>query len=58
MLAKLLQLSILLAIVAIPVRAAREPNPHIGLKVALRHTLYFNLFYLFIITMVYGRLSG
>jgi hypothetical protein len=56
--AKLLQLSVLIAIIAIPARAARDPNPARGLRKALIHTIYFNLFYLFIIMFVYGRLAS
>ena len=55
--AKLLQLSVLLSIIAIPALAARDPNPAKGLKKALVQSLYFNLFYLFILMFVYGRLS-
>ena len=56
--AKLLQPSALIAIIAIPARAARDPNPARGLRKALIHTIYFNLFYLFIIMFVYGRLAS
>jgi hypothetical protein len=53
--AKLLELMVLFALVAIPARAAREPDPRVGLKRALRHAVYFNLFYLLIAMFVWGR---
>jgi hypothetical protein len=53
--AKLLELMVLFALVAIPARAAREPDPRVGLRRALRHAVYFNLFYLLIAMFVWGR---
>ena len=55
--AKLLQLSILIALIVIPARAARNPNPKKGLRNALVHTIYFNLVYLFVLMFIYGRLA-
>jgi hypothetical protein len=56
--AKLLQLSILMALVAIPARAARDPNPAKGLRRALVRTAYFNVFYLIFLTLLYGHLAS
>ncbi len=53
---KLLLLSVIFATVAIPVRAARSPNPRQGLKKALWQMVAFNLFYLFGIYYLEARL--
>lgn len=53
--AKFLEITILIALIAIPARAARDPNPKKGLKRAIVYTIYFNLLYLFILMFVHGR---
>ncbi|NLE87547.1 MAG: hypothetical protein GX607_14245 [Myxococcales bacterium] len=53
---KLLLLSVIFATVAIPVRAARLPNPRQGFKKALWHMVAFNLFYLFGLYYLEARL--
>ena len=53
--AKFLEITILIALIAIPARAARDPNPKKGLKKAIVHAIYFNLLYLFILMFVHGR---
>jgi hypothetical protein len=54
---KLLLLSILIATIALPARAAtRSKNPKVGLKKALLHVAIFNAFYLFGLLYLYGRL--
>lgn len=53
---KLLQMSVIFAMVAIPVIAAREKNPQKGLRKVITHMVYFNLFYLFFLLFGFGRL--
>jgi hypothetical protein len=54
---KLLLLSILVATIALPARAAtKSKNPKVGLKRALVHVAIFNAFYLFGLLYLYGRL--
>jgi hypothetical protein len=53
---KLFLLSILIATIALPARAASRPNPKKGLKKALVYMALFNLFYLFGLVFLYGRL--
>lgn len=54
---KLLLLSVIFAAVAIPIRAAnRVKNPEQGLKKALVNVILFNLFYVFALVFLYGRL--
>jgi hypothetical protein len=43
---KSLMLSVVIAIVALPVWAAKEKNPRVGLKKALTYLVVFNLFYM------------
>jgi hypothetical protein len=53
---KLLLLSILVATIALPARAATQSkNPKLGLKKALVHVAIFNAFYLFALLFLYGR---
>ena len=56
MIAKLLLFSVIIMMVAIPVLAARDPNPKRGLKKALLLVFAFNLFYLFAVRYIYPRL--
>ena len=54
---KLLLLSILVATIALPARAATQSkNPKLGLKKALVHVAIFNAFYLFALLFLYGRI--
>lgn len=56
--AKLIELSILFAIIVIPARAARERDAAVGFKKALIQIIGFNLLYLFLLLFVHGRLAG
>ena len=53
---KLLLLSIIFATIAIPARAARAKNPRLGLRKTLIGLAVFNLFYLFGLVFLYGRI--
>jgi len=54
--AKLLLVSILVAVIAIPIRAARARSARAGLRMAVLWMLAFNLFYLFAVRVIYPRL--
>jgi hypothetical protein len=54
---KILLISILLATIAIPTRAASEPNPRVALKKALLYTALFNVVYWLLLLLVYPRLD-
>jgi hypothetical protein len=54
--AKLLLLSIILGTIAVPARAAREQNPRIGLRKALRGLALLNFIYLLALMLVWHRL--
>jgi hypothetical protein len=54
--AKLLLVSILLAAIVIPVRAARARSARRGLRNAVLWMLAFDLFYLFAVRIIYPRL--
>jgi hypothetical protein len=56
MIAKILLVSILIAVIAIPIRAARTRSPRLGLRRAVLWMLAFNLFYLFAVRIIYPRL--
>ena len=53
---KLLLVSVLLATVAIPAWAARDPNPKRGVQKAKRAFAAFCLAYAFYVSIVYHRL--
>ncbi|HKQ70296.1 MAG TPA: hypothetical protein VJT73_13195 [Polyangiaceae bacterium] len=53
---KLLLLSILIAPIVIPARAAGEQNPREGLKRTMVRMLIFNAAYAFAIMYIYARL--
>lgn len=55
--AKLLILSVCLALVVIPLWAARDAHPARGLKRALLGVIAFNLFYLFLLRVVVPRVG-
>jgi hypothetical protein len=52
---KLILMSIIIATVVIPTRAAREKNPRNGLRKAVVQMLLFEAFYLFALRFLYGR---
>lgn len=55
--AKLLLLSVCLALVSIPLWSARDPHPGRGLKRALVFVALFNLFYVFLVRVVVPRVG-
>lgn len=54
--AKLILGSVLVASIAIPALAARDPNPRRGLKRALWQTLIFDTLYALAVLFVYPRI--
>jgi hypothetical protein len=54
--AKALLLSVVIAMIAIPVFAARDHSPRRGLKKTLFLIAVFNLFYLFAVRYIYPHL--
>jgi hypothetical protein len=54
---KLVLLSIVVALVVIPIRAARQAHPLKGLRVALLGLVSFHLFYAFLLRVVVPRLG-
>lgn len=56
--AKLILLSVCLALVGIPLFVARDPHPARGLKRALIGVAAFNVFYLLLLRFVLPRLSA
>lgn len=52
---KLVLLSVILASIVIPARAARLKNPRAGLKKTLVNMVIFNLVYVFLLIFVWGR---
>jgi hypothetical protein len=52
---KLVLLSVLIALVTIPVLSARDRNQRRGLKRALFLVVAFNLFYMFALRFIYPR---
>lgn len=55
--AKLILLSLLFAMIAIPARAAREKNPRKGLRKAIVQIVIFEGLYLLALKYVYGHFS-
>jgi hypothetical protein len=53
--AQAILLSLLVATIALPVRAAREKNPRKGLRRAIVSVAVFNAIYLLLLIFVYGR---
>ncbi len=53
---KLVLMSVILASIIIPARAARVENPEAGLRKVLKQATIFNLIYLFMLVYVVGRL--
>lgn len=56
--AKLILLSALIGTVVLPVRAAREPDPWVGLRKLLKHSLYLHVAYAFALRFLWGRFNG
>lgn len=52
---KLLVLSIMIAMLVIPTRAARDPKPKRGLKRAVVNMLLYGAFYAFAMIYLWGR---
>jgi hypothetical protein len=52
---KLILMSVLIAMIGIPARAAREKNPRKALKRVIVQMLIFDAFYLFALMYLYGR---
>jgi membrane-associated HD superfamily phosphohydrolase len=55
--AKLLLLSVVIALIALPLLTARDRNARRGLKKAILLVITFNLLYLFLVRFVYPRLQ-
>ncbi len=54
---KIVLISILLATILIPTRAANDPNPRQALKKALLYSVLFNVVYWLLLLFVYPRLD-
>ena len=54
---KLVLMSVVLALVALPILAARDPLPQRGLKRALVSVVAFNIFFVFLVRFVVPRLG-
>ncbi len=54
---KFILLSVILALIVIPARAARAKDARKGLKTALIQIAVFDLVYLFLVLFVWNRLS-
>lgn len=53
---KLILLSVIIAAIAFPARAARAKDGHAGFKKALLHVVIFEFVYMILITQVWFRL--
>lgn len=53
---KLILLSVIIAAIAFPARAARAKDGHAGFKKALLHVVIFEFVYMLLITQVWFRL--
>jgi hypothetical protein len=54
---KLLLLTTIISLVALPVIASKEPNPKKALKKTILWLVAFNFFYLFAVRVIYPRLG-
>lgn len=54
---KLILMSVLVATVVIPVRAAREARPALAVKKVVVYGLLFHLAYLFAVLVIYPRIQ-
>jgi hypothetical protein len=55
---KLVLLSVVIALIVFPLVAAGDPRPKRGLKRVLASVLAFNLFYIFLLSVVVPRLGS
>lgn len=55
---KILLLSSILVSLAVPIRAAREPDPRRALRRAVGYVAAYNAFYLFALLYVYPRITS
>jgi hypothetical protein len=53
--AKFFLLSIIIAMISLPTRAARHKNPREGLKKAIKHVAIYYAFYVAGLFFIYGR---
>lgn len=53
---KLILLSVIIASIALPARAARSKDARVGLKKALIHVLIFYVIYMILLAQVWNRL--
>ena len=53
---KLILLSVIIASIALPARAARTPDGHAGLKKTLIQVVIFEFIYMLLITQVWFRM--
>jgi hypothetical protein len=54
---KLLLLSTIISLVALPILASRDPHPKRALKKAILWIVAYNFFYLFAVRVIYPRLG-
>lgn len=54
---KLVLMSVVLALLALPILAANDPVPGRGLKRAIASVVVFNLFYMFVVRVIVPRLG-
>jgi hypothetical protein len=55
MIAKLIELSIIIAMIALPARAARQKDPRLGLRKLIINMLIFEVCYLLALRYLRGR---
>jgi hypothetical protein len=55
MISKLAELSIVIALIAVPARAARQKDSRLGMRKLIIWMLAFDVFYLFALRFLYGR---
>ncbi len=55
--AKLILMSIVIAMFVIPIRASRESDAQEGLRKAIKQTLVFELIYLLALRFLWGRFA-
>ncbi len=53
--AKLILMSFIIAMIAIPARAARNPNPQKGLRATITQILIFYVWYAFALIFLWSR---
>ena len=54
--AKLVLLSVVIGMIAVPIMMAREKNPRRGFQRLVLTIILFNLFYLFAVRFIYPRM--